>query len=410
MLKKKKESNVQFYPPHDMVDGVNIYRSSAEVSLWDERAGYFADIPALIKHSFDHVVIINLTNALKPGLTCKQLRVCRHNMDDYSVIMDGMTTFRELYDRFFDRRDIPDGFDAYESDEKSTRTFSPFVQGKPIKTPEKWTLPHVWKAILSGQIYDGQIDGKYSDDYLYDAATNFSSGRKIDLPTFAAKLIDSPSGWYVSVDSRDGDRVQLSVNCHSFDCRTLYFDAKCTHEEGERRREKMNDEREDANHALLSQRLDAVDADPKHVYQIEYLEMDSNTDQYVVRSAQTAGSSITQADRAYLGCPIIQQTEVVLIHDNLYPVSNFHHRPGRDDDSRFIWLDEWTVYVTGFALREKLAEGYSNEDIGEPMTRDTFEKELADRRTGRVSIIFGKKIDYAEMATRYAHEMARATA
>ena len=47
---------------------------------------------------------------------------------------------------------------------------------RPIKTPEKWTLPHVWKAILSGQIYMGQCDGRYTDDYAYDAAVDFKSG------------------------------------------------------------------------------------------------------------------------------------------------------------------------------------------------------------------------------------------
>lgn len=215
-----------FFPSFDMVDGVNIYASSREVLLRSERAGYFVDIPALIKRSSSHIMIINLTNALTPGKTCKRLRIFKHDSDDCSVLTSGLTTFYDLYERFFDCRSIPDNCDAYEDDVKSMRTFSPFVQVKPINIPEKWTLPHVWKAILSGQIYDGQIDGRYTDDYHYDAATNYSSGRKMHLPSFAASMIDSPSGWYVSARSRDGDRVQLSVNCHSFDCRTLYFNAR----------------------------------------------------------------------------------------------------------------------------------------------------------------------------------------
>lgn len=57
-------------PSYDELDGVKIYPSAGDISIWDERSGYFADIPAMIKHSSDHVMILNLTNALKPGLTC----------------------------------------------------------------------------------------------------------------------------------------------------------------------------------------------------------------------------------------------------------------------------------------------------------------------------------------------------
>lgn len=404
----QSEETGPWMPSYDEVDGVKIYPSAGDVSIWDERSGYFADIPALIKHSSDHVMILNLTNALKPGMTCKRLRISRRSADDYSIITEGMHTFADLYERFFNCRDIPESCEAYEDNEKSMRTFSPFARVAPIKTPEKWTLPHVWKAILSGQAYDGRIDGKYSDDYLYDAVTNFSSGRSMHLPSFAAKLIDSPSGWYVSVDSRDGDRVQLSVNCHSFDMRTLYFDAACTPEEGARRREEMDQAREEANQARLAQRLTAVENDPEHVYSISYLKMDENTELYEVRSAQATGSCIDSEDCTYQGNPIIGQTEVSLVNDGIYQISNFNHRPGRTDDGRFIWLDEWTVYMTGLALKEKLREGYSNESIGEAMKPEVFARELADRCTGRVSIMFGNKVDYAEMSDRYERELERA--
>ena len=67
------------------------------------------------------------------------------------------------------------------------------------------------KAILSGQIYEGRCDGRYTDDYAYDAAVGFRSGVRLYLPSFAKELIESPSGWRVYADHTDGDQVQLSI-------------------------------------------------------------------------------------------------------------------------------------------------------------------------------------------------------
>lgn len=395
-----------FYPPYSTVDGVNIYPSSKDVSIWDERTGYFADIPALIKTTSDYVMILNLTNAMVPGKTCKRLRVYRQKMYDDRVMTEGMRTFADLYEHFFNLRRIPEGCDAYEDDEKSMRTFSPFVQVKPIKTPDKWTLPHVWKAILSGQIYEGWIDGKYTDDYAYDAATNYSSGRGIHLPSFAADLIDSPGSWNVSVDKRMGNTVQLSINCYHYDCRTLLYDEHCSLVEGERRRAEAEQSCEDQNHALLSQQLRSVENDPIHVYLVDYLEMDSNTDQYVVRTARTTGGYIKQ-DCTYEFCPIIRQSVETIVDENMYQLYNSIHRPPATDDRRLIWIDEWTVYTTGLAFCEMLNEGYRNDEIGECVAPVAFAEMLADRCTGRVMTAFGNKVDYADMVDRFRCEIQR---
>ena len=44
----------------------------------------------------------------------------------------------------------------------------------------------------------------------------------------AKELIESPSGWRVYADHTEGDQVQLSVDCYTFDLNTLQFDAKST--------------------------------------------------------------------------------------------------------------------------------------------------------------------------------------
>src|SRR5690606_6225857 len=112
-----------------------------------------------------------------------------------------------------------------------------FVKIKPIKKPEKWTVAHVWKAILAGQIYKGVKDGYYTDDYAHDAAVNFKTGSRIHLPSLAKKVIENPSGWRVYVDKEENGITQLSFNCHSFDCNTLYFDESCNIQEAQRRKE-----------------------------------------------------------------------------------------------------------------------------------------------------------------------------
>lgn len=40
------------------------------------------------------------------------------------------------------------------------------------------------------------------------------------------KLIESPSGWWVSVRNEKDGIIELSVNCHHFDNNTLFFEAE----------------------------------------------------------------------------------------------------------------------------------------------------------------------------------------
>lgn len=163
-------------------------------------------------------------------------------------------TFRDVYEKFFARRELPDCH-VYTSTLKSMNVFTPFKEIKPIKVPDKWTLPHVWKAILSGQIYEGHCDGRYTDDYAYDAAVDFRSGVRLYLPSFAKELIESPSGWRVYADHTDGDQVQLSVDCYTFNLNTLQFEAKCGWPENKRRAQERADRLAAHNAEMESRRL-----------------------------------------------------------------------------------------------------------------------------------------------------------
>lgn len=223
-----------FFPAYDTVDGKSIFRS-ADISCWDHDVGYFADINAYVEVSVRHIVIKDLRDALIPGKECARMVLEQNDPYASPLLYAGLETFREVYDKFFIRRELPD-CRVYESSTRSMKTFTPFKPIRPIRLPAKWTLPHVWKAILSGQIYQGWCTGRYTDDYAYDAAVNFHSGRGLHLPSFAKELIEDPSGWYVHPDKAEGTSIPLSVNCYSFNTNTLLFDADCDWPENHRRR------------------------------------------------------------------------------------------------------------------------------------------------------------------------------
>ena len=164
------------------------------------------------------IYVTDLTNALKPG---KEVTQYIFAGDMWEVLF---FTYDEPVSAVLEKlyRQEVRNIEYRARTLKALRVFSPFAKIKPITPPKKWTIPHVWKAILSGQITKGQTDMRLTDDYAYDAATNFGKG-EIDVLSFAKKIIEDPSGWWVSVDKETDTKIQLSVNCHSFDFKTLIF-------------------------------------------------------------------------------------------------------------------------------------------------------------------------------------------
>lgn len=173
--------------------------------------------------------ITDLTNALKVGKTCIQYVIfteTSESRDDFkSSFFNWLTDHSITLETFLEKLLAGEQFDGLQintREQKGVNTFSPFAEIKPIKTPAKWTIPHIWKAILAGQIVKGACDGYYTDDYARDAADNYRQG-PIDVKALAQKLIESPSGWWCSVDGSNKGIIQLSVNCHHFDTNTLWY-------------------------------------------------------------------------------------------------------------------------------------------------------------------------------------------
>ena len=400
-----------FFPPYNAVKGRPIHRSS-DLSCWTNHEGYFQDIQAYISVRHDRIDITDLRNALTPGKTCEKLSLDQSRKHDAFTLMSGLETFRDVYDRYFIRREFPD-CEVYTYESKSMKVFTPFKQIKPIRTPEKWTIPHVWKAILSGQIYYGVCDQYLTDDYAYDAASNFRSGVEKHLPSFACDLIESPSGWYVFVGKDDNGVQELSVNCHSFDLNTFLYDPACTLAENERRRAQRNSELEQHNTSMearvMSSEAVREAMSDGLLFDVETLEMNDNTKRYETRSMVLLRSQIFSDDDC-LDYRIMQISRHPIADADLFELGC---NAVLKHDQRIMVADDQYV-VTGKALQELLIDETTKQSISAVRTRKQtiaqYRATLTDGYTGRVQRLFNPtpQADYELALWRLEQEEGRA--
>jgi hypothetical protein len=180
---------------------------------------------------FDQYSITDLSNALLTGKTCRKYSITSNgahgNLDvtnwflqdfdgDLRKAFDFCESLRFEKDQWgYDKSYWIGGVNISRRDEKSNRTFSPFAldRVKPLKAiPEKWTMRHVYAAIINKQCSNLKCDGVYSDDYAYDSAVNYHKGEINHPLAFVRRIIESPSGWHCFLS--DG---WVNVDCHSFD-------------------------------------------------------------------------------------------------------------------------------------------------------------------------------------------------
>ena len=408
----EEKTDKAYFPLYDSVDRSKILQDS-NIELDTYNSYYFADINAYIHFYRDSAVLIDLTDALKAGKTCKRYYIEHKEWRNEGIWADlvnnGITTFKDLYNRTITGLNI-NTLKVTTTEEKAINTFSPFVEIKPIKKPKKWTIAHVWKAILAGQIYKGVKDGYYTDDYAHDAAVNFQSGSRIHLPSLAKQIIEHPSGWRVYVDKEENGITQLSCNCYSFDCNTLYFDESCNVQESQRRKEQEDKEREVYNNNLLAEvkTITENDVEENSLYTVTYLEMDDNTKKYYKVTELLKGSRLFYEGEAQYQITDIQKYNI--INDRLYMVSDFYNRPYFKDDNRLINMGNWETICTGRALKELLQEGYNFPIVKESTEYKTFDialNVLTDFINGNRFWAFGEKTDYRESFNRLMKEINR---
>lgn len=378
-----------FFPVYDRVNDIPICKSS-DLSCWETHCGYFQDIQAYMEVRVQQICIVDLHNALAPGRECERLVLQPHDPYSSECLYSGLNTFREVYEKFFVRRELPDCH-VYTSTLKSMNVFTPFKEIKPIKVPAKWTLPHVWKAILSGQIYEGHCAGRYTDDYAYDAAVNFRSGVQLYLPSFAKELIESPSGWSVRADHVEGYRVQLSVDCYTFNLNTLQFDAKCGWPENKRRAQERADRLAAHNAEMESRRLsfEQVKAltDSGLLFDAKIMTTNENTDYHEEESKTLLRRQFFYDDET-LRYDVLSIDEHPIQDGDLLEIEGCAEL---QNDPRVIHTADHLV-VSGKALTEMLHEERTDQMIGSvTIRRQTWEQlreSLDDWRCGRTQNLF----------------------
>lgn len=404
-----------FIPPYSEVGSDPIFKTS-DFEILDKRGGYFADENVYLHIYSNSIHMTNLSNALKTGKKCACYSLISKSRDGqlycdlYNI--NKIKTFKTLIQSIKNETELQ-GFSVEKTEEKGIRTFSPFVEIKQIKIPNKWTKTHVWKAILAGQVYKGKTNYHYTDDYAYDYAYNYREGSRVNLISLAKDLIESSSdGWSIYPSENENDTLLIDVCEYSFDSKTLYFDEKCNLKEKEIRLEKEANELKKQNDDMLNQTLNLSPTDiiPNSAYIVEYLEKNGNTNALEKESKLMYSNELLSK----IDDEMIKITSLSLFvpdSSTLYSISDFYHRPYGDDynDKRIINMGNWENVVTGYALTELLSEGKTFATISESQ-HSTIESSVEwcqDFISGKASWVGCCETDYNQSLYKLNSEALR---
>lgn len=168
----------------------------------NEYAVYVRDCNVLLKLYRDSIAVIDLTNAMKAGKTCKKYSFIFTDADNgycgLNQFLDDLlfSEFAENcrkgnYAKNSERLHLF-GISYHEAELKACRVASPFAAVKKQNfATGKINGAKIAKAIIAGQVQEIVCTGRYTDDYFSDAAQNFCIGRKVtDLIKFAAELLE----------------------------------------------------------------------------------------------------------------------------------------------------------------------------------------------------------------------------
>lgn len=190
---------------------------------------YIRDLNVHVHIYGDSMYVTNLSNALKPGKLCTTYIVRMVNFYQNNGFINAFEdwlddlTFEEFIRKLLDDHERFRDIDIQVRHLPAKSVFSPFVKVNLVRIPSKWTLPHIWKGILSGQITVVFRISRTTDDYAADDACNYGRG-SIDPMEFARKIIKNPCGWWVGNDVQvKGNVIDIRVCCHHFDINTVSF-------------------------------------------------------------------------------------------------------------------------------------------------------------------------------------------
>lgn len=390
--------------------------STVEGSLWSPVSGrgYYSDINACVYCNREAAYVVELDNAMKRGKECKCYSIYANGQDIHLYLLNecNVRTPKDLYDLVRSGKELPAPGRLSVREEKGVEVFSPFVSVKPLKeAPTKWKKGDLVKAIMSGQVFSGVLDQRLTDDYAYDAAVNFGSGRQIDLPGQAFDLVEGCRNCYIRSDGVDVNGVVSVHFSYAGEMMTFLFDVNCDLAEGVRRREAAAKELEQHN-AELRAAVKAVkesDIDPAKLYVIDKIVEDSNTGKLGIKPEVVQGFALI--DRLGLD-EITDLREAELIPNRLYQVADFFHRRDyAEDDARIIDTGNWGQVCSGKAIEELTRESVSlyltMVDLERPLTFEAAKKDCMQFISGQSRFLFGNQVDYSQSLQKLEAEEVR---
>lgn len=421
-----KKANT-FAAHYDSIGDAKIIDNS-DVGFLTYTEAYIKDINCNFRRSYsgDHIVLTDLTNAGKTGKTCQSWSLYPQSYNDNVVSQlskeENISTCKELFDALREGREL-DSVRLNVREEKGVDVFSPFVEVKPLKAiPEKWTKRNFTQALLSGQVYRGEVSYRYTDDYAMDSAYKFGEGVCLHMPSFAKRVLEdwsSLTSVYSSSkkDAGDDKNVCISYSEHSNSGKTLWFDLDCDIAEGKRREEERQAGLVRFNQMMKASciTLKAEQIDPAKVYSIQQLDMNANTDRYEVSKENIPGYVLRARVEEGLIWDVLSAKAMDIQPDHLYEVSNFFHRPTQEimSDQRVIECGNYQCIVFGKALQELIAEQVhlpvvSRSDREYGPTFERAEATLQQFVNGQSRFFGNNATDYGESLNRLHSEYARA--
>ncbi len=420
-----KKSNT-FAASYDSIGDAKIL-PAVEGDLFTHMEAYFEAENLYFRRTFGGdgmIKLIDLHNAQKTGETCEEWRISPAYGERQSLLTllnrEGIDSIPQLLELCRSGK-VPENLSICTQTYKGVDMFSPFVEVKPLKAlPEKWTKRNFAQALMSGQLYRGEVDYRYTDDYAYDAAVGFRSGVSIQMPVFVKNEVGD---WGVCTTCRNGqdtkdeyDGSPVHYSEHQNSSKTLWFDVNCDIAEGKRRTEARQQSILEYNGALEASciRLTPEQIEPNKCYTLKTL--DTNTNNGIHATKEEILQGYVLQDR--LGpdgyCPHIVSAEALEIEPTkFYVIADFfHRREYAEDDPRIIACGNWKQIVTGKALLELTAEGtYVPVIEDKDPEYDTYASasaHLLDQAIGRSMFLFSKKEDFAVSLYRLEHEYKRA--
>lgn len=374
----------------------------------------------------DSITLTDISNAQKAGKICDQWGVGT-GWNESGLIGKlsayGIHTISQLAD--FCRSGIEKpGINVYHYEIKGMDQFSPFVEVTPLKAvPEKWTKRSFAQALLSGQLYRGEISYHYTDDYGMDSALGFGSGRALNMPEFAKDAIGDWGSSTHCVTEKDGLAqpgtavVRYSENIGS--SKKFWFDVNCDIQQGKQRSEARELARTNYNQMLLTSciHIDPEDIDPGKIYLANILEQDQNSKIYCSKTRSIQGyhlRDLLEDDPTTFHA--LSMAEYEIKNEKFYSLSSLYDTLSRitASDDRVIPVGNHEYLASGKAVLEMTAEGLflpkvemPQENIGSDFesVRSTLLRMAAGR--GRY-MITGASIDYQKALNKLDKEYQRA--